>query len=146
MKKQIVVHGMSFNEGTNEKVIEVLSMVQKDRRRVRVWFGDVLTGKSWDEENDVCGYIGKSTGMNKIPLLIHNEKSFGGGALLCDSIVKIVDTKSKVIYYQHENFSQSNFTEQGCQVLKDGQTYATCENETKVRNLRDFMNGDRMHK
>lgn len=146
MKKQILAHGMSFNEGTNEKVMQVLSTAQKDRRRVRVWYGDVLTGRSWDEENDVCGYVGKSNGIVKVPLLINNSSSMGGGVILTEHIVKIVDTQSKFVYYQHENFSQSNFTEQGCEVLKDGATYAVCENETQVRNLRDFMNGDRMCK
>jgi len=146
MKIQIAAHGMSFNEGTSEKVIQVLATALQDRRRVRVWYGDVLTGRSWDEENDVCGYIGKSGGSVKVPLLIHNSSSFGGGAILTDCIVKIVDTQSKVVYYQHENFSQSNFTEQGCEVLKDGATYAVCENETQVRNLTEFMNGKRMSK
>ena len=158
MKNRINVHGFSFNEGTNEKVMQVLETANKDRRRIRVWYGDVLTGKSWNEENMVCGYVGKSTGINKIPLLIHSSSCYGGSGLLADCIIKIVDTQSKKVYYQHENFNQPTFVAFGgntlsmehdgyvARVMHDSELYANCKTLTSARRLSDFMNGKRMCK
>jgi hypothetical protein len=42
------------------------------------------------EENDVTGTLGRSTGTNKVPLLLHNSRSMGGGALMDHRIVRLI--------------------------------------------------------
>ena len=122
--------GTCYNSGTNIRVIERLENAKRLSTRIRVWYGE--NGKSWNEENDICGTIGRSTGSIKIPLLISKSTSFGGGALLTDRIIKIVDTKTKNVLYQHENFSQSFFGADDTIVWegKPGENetiYATCK-------------------
>lgn len=138
------VEGTSYHKETSEEVIAVLNSAIVKRNRLRFWYGK--DGQSWDEENDVCGYIGRSTGNNKIPLLIHSRRSYGGGALLDNCIVKIVDTKTKRTLYIHPQFKQGNFIVNGSSVLRNNETYANCKNELSAKRLADFMNGFRFNK
>ena len=101
MNKYKEINGTSYSENTSDKVIKVLEKCIKERIRIVVDYGDVKTGISWNECHDICGYIGRSSGKIKIPLLIYNSRSFGGGALLDNCIVKITTSKGKRILYQH---------------------------------------------
>jgi hypothetical protein len=65
-------------------------MAYSSKRRVRVWLGDRETGSDWREENDVTGFIGRSAGEFKVPLLLATRHSSGGSHLLDYCIVKIV--------------------------------------------------------
>ena len=69
-----------------------------------MWYGDTKTGTSWNEEYGIIGRIGRSAGSVKIPLLIANARSIGGGALLDDRIIHMVDVKTKKVLYTHELF------------------------------------------
>lgn len=55
------------------------------------------------ETYNTCGYIGRSTGNHKIPLLVNNSRSHGGGALT-DSIVKISLAKGGKVLWQHKTY------------------------------------------
>ena len=70
-----VMENMWFNTNTPIKVMETLVDANKHYRRIRVFYGDVNTGKDWCETFDTIGYIGKSTGQIKIPLLVKNSNS-----------------------------------------------------------------------
>lgn len=142
-----IINGTHIDETTDNKVAEILSNNVHAGRRLRFWYGDKETGKSWNEENDVTGYIGKSGGQFKVPLLIQKKNSSGGEALLVAAIVKIVDIKSKIVLYQHERFSQPKFTVTDNKVFMDEEMYAPkCKNEKSAQRLADFMNGKRMSK
>lgn len=138
--------GLWFNAETDPEVMRIIYNLMNNQRRVRVWFGDNETGKSWNEENDIMGYIGRSTGKKKIPLLVYNKRSYGGAGLTCSSIVKIVATDYNAVLYQHPNFSQSTFEAKGNEVYQDGEIYGRCKNENSAKKLSDFMNGKRMSK
>lgn len=66
-------------------------------------FGDVNTGKSWNEEFNTAGHIGRSTGTVKIPLLVYNRRAYGGPALL-GCIVRVLTARGKNVLYQHPNY------------------------------------------
>lgn len=138
-------NGTSYHKETSEEVIQCLDQLLNNRERVRIWYGK--NGKSWNEEYDILGYIGRSTGENKIPLLINNSRSYGGGALLDDSIVKIVRTSDNRTIWQHKKFSQAKFTFKDNKVFIDGKAYAPhCKNNNSAKNLCAFMNGERNSK
>ena len=59
-------------------------------RRVRLFLGDPETGRDWGEENDVTGYVGRSTGPSKVPLLLATRRSMGGGAILVDCVLRML--------------------------------------------------------
>ena len=91
-----------FHEETTEQVKRVLLHAQANRLRIRLFYGDKDTGKSWHEENDVCGYIGNTTGSQKHAILRYNSRSIGGGMILDHCIVAIQCGKEYL--YKHENF------------------------------------------
>lgn len=135
--------GTCYHADTPQAVVNVLECAREGRYRLRVWLGD-KSGKSWNEENETTGYIGRSTGQIKIPLLVNNRRSYGGVALLDDCIVKIVDIKTGRTLYQHANFQQAIFTVDGQAVLQDGKAFAPlCGTPEKAQRLADYMNGKR---
>lgn len=155
MKNLIKYNDLYFNKETPEEVKKIIFNNLGQKKRFRIWVGNTKTGKSWNEENKVCGYFGKSTGITPIPLLINNSRSFGGDALSTDCIVKIVDIKTKTILFQHENFNQPYFNwiykpkegKTNFIVNADNVLHASgFETMEKAQHYCDFMNGLRMSK
>ena len=102
-----VINGTAYHNSTPQTIINILENARLTHKRIRIFYGDVETGKDWKEEYDTIGFIGRSTGNIKIPLLIKTERSFGGGALLDHCIVKITVDKKTV--YQHNNYNTGSF-------------------------------------
>ena len=92
------------NNKTPKKIKVLLETLYETQQRVRFHWGDIKTGKDWGDIYDVSGRIGRSTGINKIPLLIHNRRSLGGGAILTHCIVKITSSLGKHLIYQHPKY------------------------------------------
>ena len=93
--KYQIVNGTAYSTETSDKMIEILERLMANHTRARFHWGDTKTGQDWGDIYNVRGHIGRSTGRFKIPLLIHNIRSLGGGALLDDSIVKITYANKK---------------------------------------------------
>lgn len=70
----------SYNDRTPESLSKVLERLRQDRTRVTVRY-------KWGEESS--GYISRSTGSVKIPLLVYNTRAWGGEGLLTHCIVEI---------------------------------------------------------
>jgi len=105
--KYKVVDGTSFSEGTPSKVIEILNrFMHKRNARLRLFYGDRVTGRDWGEVHDVTGYIGRSSGTQKIPLLIAKSGSTGGGGILTNAIVRIeyANKKDGGLLYKHPKY------------------------------------------
>jgi hypothetical protein len=145
----MILNGTTYHKETDVLVANALDHARENRLRIRVWYGK--DGKSWNEEKDVCGYVGRSTGEVKIPLLVNNSRSLGGPALLDHCIVKIVNTRTKRTLYQHQKFSQDffgvddNIVWQGKSGTNET-VYATCKDHKSALRLAAFMNGERMSK
>lgn len=107
----------TFNTDTSEELRRVICRLNDTRERVRVFYGDIKTGTAWAEENDVLGRIGCSTGPSKIPLLIANERSSGGGGLLDGCIVAVYSTKGQKLY-KHPTFSTGTWEQ--CAPVNEG--------------------------
>ena len=103
MEDYKVVNGISFDQRTPDQVCNILAKYSGNRsQRVRLFYGDTTTGKDWFESYDTIGYVGRSTGTVKIPLLVATSRSLGGGAILDHCIVRITIDKQTV--YQHPNY------------------------------------------
>ena len=96
---------LCYHAETSKQIIELLDRYFLSRERLVFDFGDTRTGESWGEIHDISGRIGRSTGVIKIPLLVYNERSYGGGGLLDNCIVKISTAKGKRVIYQHQNYT-----------------------------------------
>lgn len=109
MTQYKVYNGTSYHEETSIKIVNILETARFTPRhrsgaRIVVDYGDVVTGQSWGEVYDVTGYVERSTGMYKVPLLIHNNRSIGGSAISDHCIVKISLSKGKRVLYQHPTY------------------------------------------
>jgi len=98
------INGTWFNIETPDSVCHVLNNYLHTNKRVKIYLGDVKTGKDWHEEHDTMGTIGRSTGDVKIPLLITTSRSHGGGAILDHCILKIKEIKTGYVPYCAENY------------------------------------------
>lgn len=96
--------GTYYYPKTNDKVIEVLERCRINNTRIQLFYGDVTTGRDWNEEHDTIGHIGRSMGPIKMSLLIPKSASIGGGCILTDCILKIRDTKTKQVLYVAPNY------------------------------------------
>ena len=99
-----VVNGTSYDSRTPIEVINVLENARKNDTRIILDYGHTETGASWGETFDITGYIGRSTGSIKIPILISNSRSNGGGAILDYCIVGIKTSKGKKPLYTHPTY------------------------------------------
>lgn len=91
--KYKVVNGTSYSEETPQNLCLIMEILRVDNTRVKFNYGDVKTGKSWNEIYDTTGRIGRSTGASKIPILLHNIKSIGGCAIPDNRIIEITESK-----------------------------------------------------
>ena len=85
MKNYKVISGTSYDIRTPDEVVRVLENARANRTRLHVSLGHTdgpNAGLDWLEEFEAHGLIGRSMGPIKVPLLVANSRSLGGGALL----------------------------------------------------------------
>lgn len=97
-----IVNGTFYDKKTTDEVIQVLRTYQGDETRLVFWYGDTETGRAWGDK--ATGRLGRSSGPHKVPLVIHNSRSMGGGHMLDQCIVKIETARGKRVLYQHPLF------------------------------------------
>ena len=100
------VNGTDYDANTPTEAINVLEKLQDSGFRIKLAYGDRLTGEDWGETHDIVGYVGRSTGRMKVPLLVYNKRSTGGGAILTANIVKI-EHANKIyggVMWEHPNY------------------------------------------
>jgi len=151
----MIVNGTTYHDSTPRKVIEILEAARQDGRlsRLRLSFGDAKTGRDWLEEHDVEGYVGRSTGSVKIPLLIANTRSTGGPGILDHCIVRIRTASSLLTVWKHPQYHHGEFrgkngemiqpsTEKGfaCEIHVDGKVHARFKNREAARKWLNKMN------
>lgn len=135
---------IAYHEGTPQGVIDALESARKAKQRVKIYLGDIVTGKNWNEEHHTTGTIGLSRGKDaRYPLLIPNARSTGGGQILTHCIIKIKVGHYTV--YKNPNFKQSKFEIKELpknlrpgythSLLIDGEVYSNHKNERSAKLL-----------
>lgn len=104
-----VSNGTWYDVETPNELIRVLDQAERSQTRCRFFLGDQETGYDWCEEHDTMGTIGRSMGEIKIPLLIASSRSYGGGALLTSSIVKVVTSSGGILLWKHPKYQKPSF-------------------------------------
>lgn len=135
-------HRTHYDAGTPFEVRRALDLAMSGGLRVRIWCGDVATGRAWAEEHDVTGTIGRSMGPLRVPLLIPSARSHGRGAILTAHVVGVQEIGGGWLY-RHPRFSVGRWVAEGCAVTHDGEAYANCKSEAQAERLAAFMRGER---
>lgn len=147
MKTYKLINGTSYHDETPDEVIRVLENARQNRIRLHISLGDQQTGRDWLEEFETHGHIGRSMGTVKVPLLVSNTRSLGGGAILDHCIVRIRTSAGGRVLWQHPSYHHGTLeirqkTEPvtlpdgrtlTVDVLRDGELQAAFENITKAR-------------
>lgn len=146
------VNGTTYDSRTPDTVQRALESARSSGARVRLFYGDTATGKAWAEEYHVAGTVGRSMGPIKIPLLIANARSMGGGGILDHCIVAIATGPNR-FSYRHDSFDvgewrvvPSDLPEYAAAVTHNGAIHARFKTATAATRYVAFMRGERMAK
>ncbi|MCE5212625.1 MAG: hypothetical protein LLG40_13865 [Deltaproteobacteria bacterium] len=149
---QKTTSGTYYHKNTPERVIMALEGSRNCGERIRLFYGDIQSGKCWNEENDVLGTVGRSMGPVKIPIILNNSRSSNGAGILDHCIVKIINKGS--ILYRHPSFNCGNWTmtltsdkpDYKENALCNGKIVARFKKEGQAQRYIDFMTGKRFSK
>jgi len=102
----MILNGTSYS-GFNPEIARIIEKHRIRGTRLRFHWGDTETGRDWGDIHDVAGYVGRSCGPVKIPILVHNRRSLGGGAIM-SSIVRIryANKQDGGDIYRHELYHE----------------------------------------
>ncbi len=150
MKTYKVVNGTSYDVRTPDEIVRVLENARLNRTRLHISLGHTdgdRIGLDWLEEFESNGCVGRSMGPIKVPLLIANRRSLGGGALLDHCIVRIRQSAGGRVLWKHPAYHfgtlEIRFKAEpvalldnrllAVDVLRDGQLHAAFENMAQAR-------------
>lgn len=146
-------------DNVDDKLVSILLQYRGSKERLRLFYGDIHTGRSWNEEYDVMGSIGRTGGNFKIPILLNNSRSYGGGAILISALVRIDEISTHRTLWQVPNFHVEKLSVQHIPVNKDYpyavmqlkdngaiSNVANFKTEDQANRWIDFMNGKRYSK
>ena len=102
----VEMNGTRYDEDTPKELIDVLEQMRNLGVRIKLYYGDQTTGRDWEETCDIEGYVSRSTGKIKTPILVYNARSTGGSGILTAHIVKIeyANKKQGLILWEHPNY------------------------------------------
>ena len=137
----------------NKSLWKILSSLINSGRRVRIWYVDTETGRSWNIESEFSGTIGRNCGKIAIPFLRKNSRSHGGVALLDSFIIRIDDIEDKRTLWKVPNFHVEDmkvyeiFGEYRVEKLSEDsgewEVQASFKTEQRAFNYVAFMRGER---
>lgn len=93
-----------FHLGTPVEVRRMLERYRKSGDAIRIFYGDAETGRDWLEENDVVGFIARSCGTLKVPILLKHGSEAWGDTILDQCIVKLMDVASRKTLWAHPKY------------------------------------------
>jgi hypothetical protein len=105
-----IVNRTTYHNDTPNEVVKILEEARQSNHNIllRFCYGDKEIGRDWGEKHDTCGYIGRSTGEIKIPLLISIQNGLDGPGILDNCIIKIerkhLNEKKYTEVYRHPRY------------------------------------------
>lgn len=87
------VDGTCYRTDTPASLVEVLEHAMKSRTRVVITYFEELGRPQ-------SGYVKRTTGLNKVPILVYNSRSHGGFCILEYGIVEIRTSRGKKLLWK----------------------------------------------
>jgi len=104
----MIIDGTTYHDRTPAEVVALLERNRTTsaytRPRLRLEYGDAETGRAWGDVE--TGYVGRSSGPVKVPIILHNLRSMGGGAISDGSIVRISMARGGSVLWQHPTYQR----------------------------------------
>ncbi len=130
----------------------------KPENLIRLQLGDPQTGKVWLEENDVVGFVGRSSGLCKIPLLLealqqrHCQHSLrassGGGAICVKNVLAIHHVITGKVLYKARSYKTpaievfpSQHPDYAWELMADNATFSRHTSQEDAQKLASFLRG-----
>lgn len=139
--------GTWFHRDTPAKVRKVLEACRKNGEQIRLFYGDAKSGRSWLDECDMVGTVGRSTGVLQVPLLVA-EGDLGGLPILDDCVIRITRVHDHAELYRHPNYHigkvkmvETSDSRLPITVLVDGKVHARCKDWGEAGHLVAFLEG-----
>lgn len=108
-----------FQPGTDSKVARILleAIESPQEQILRIFVGNPATGYDWCEENSVTGFIGRSTGTFKTPLILEAlrtstgeiESARYGDSISCQNVIRIIDVLSGEELFRNLKYQMPRF-------------------------------------
>lgn len=92
--------------GTPSMVFAALEDAAHGKMRVKVAYGDPITGRDWQDEFETSGYV-ERTAKSHVALLVHNARSMGGSLLRADHLVQIKAANGGRVLYEHPHYHRA---------------------------------------
>lgn len=142
----------AFHRDTTQEVRAILESAIRTGQRLRLFYGDALTGRCWNDEWHTIGKIGRSCGASKIPLLVSNARSMRGMAVL-DHCIIAIQSAPGCFLYRHPLFHTGLWTTApasaegyAVDVLHNDSLHARFKREEQAAPYIAFMTGERWSK
>lgn len=139
MRQYRVINGTSYDSTTCQQVIDTLENIRQKQIRVHLSYGFVdgpRAGEDWFEEHEVTGRISRSMGPVKVPIIVYNRRSLGGGGIIVGRIIKIRRTDTNQILYQHLKYNYGILTTKSnnetIDLFRNGKLHANFKNQKEL--------------
>lgn len=96
------IDGTYYHKTASPEVIKCIEQARKANAKIAIDYGDQNTGETWGDTEE--GYIGRSIGPIKVPIIKTTKKSLDGFAISDNCVVRIKNCKDESIIWQHPNF------------------------------------------
>lgn len=96
-----IVNGTYYHKEVPNDLVSLLEQLREDKRRIIIKYGDVVSGLMEPQHFPERGTIGRSTGSQKVPLLIKTKRSLGGEILSEQRILQICTSPEGSVLWTH---------------------------------------------
>lgn len=157
-----------YRAGTCKKVASILEAARcsySDNRDqgtiLRLFYGDPETGRDWCEEHETTGFIGRSMGPMRVPLILEPllddvrdiTSSKYGGSINTVNVLRIIDVRRAEEIYRAKNYVLPQFAIEVKEgdvaspvvVKRDGNSVAAFDSNEKAAQWIAFMQGFRVN-
>lgn len=96
-----------YHDDTAITVVDILEACRKSKTRIKFRYGYTTgpdAGQDWGDSANMCGYVSRSCGQYKVPIVLYNKRTDGGPSILDHCIIKIQTSRGGKVLYQHPSY------------------------------------------